>query len=267
VPGRAFVEVAGVRKSFPAPGGGGSDGRVVALDGVDLTIEQGEVVSLIGPSGCGKSTLVRLIGGLSRPDDGRLVVAGEDPARARATKSFALAPQTPALLPWRTVRDNARLLVRVNRGAERHRVLGDDEIDALLHEVGLGAFLDARPRQLSGGMQQRVSLVRAFALGAPVLLMDEPFAALDEITRAEMRYLLLRLWGAHRSTIVFVTHSIPEAVMLSDRVVVMAPRPGRIVAVEPVTLPRPRHEAQEETVEFLGHVTRVRHALQAAMAA
>jgi NitT/TauT family transport system ATP-binding protein len=256
-----FVEVEGVTKAFAVRGA-----TVRALDGVDLAIDEGEVVSLIGPSGCGKSTLVRLIGGLLRPDGGRLRIGGADPAEVRAAKGFALAPQSSALLPWRSVRDNARLLVRVNRGAERHQVLDDTEIDGLLREVGLGEFLDARPDQLSGGMRQRVSLVRAFALGAPVLLMDEPFAALDEITRAEMRYLLLRLWSLRRSTVVFVTHSIPEAVMLSDRVVVMARRPGRIVAVEPIGLPRPRHEAQEDSVAFLDHVSRIRRALQTAMA-
>ncbi len=256
-----FVEVEQVTKAFDT-----RRGPVVALADVELSIARGEIVSLIGPSGCGKSTLVRLVGGLLAPDRGSLRVDGQDPVVARAAKSFALAPQSPALLDWRSVRDNARLLVRVNRGAERHPVLDDAAIDDLLREVGLGDFLDARPRQLSGGMRQRVSLVRAFALGAPVLLMDEPFAALDEITRAEMRYLLLRLWSHHRSTIVFVTHSISEAVMLSDRVVVMAPRPGRIVAVETIGLERPRHEAQEDSVAFLGHVATIRRALHRAMA-
>jgi NitT/TauT family transport system ATP-binding protein len=256
-----FVEVEQVAKAFAT-----RRGPVTALSGVDLSVARGEIVSLIGPSGCGKSTLVRLVGGLLAPDRGSVRVDGQDPVAARAAKSFALAPQSPALLGWRSVRDNARLLVRANRGAERHPVLDDAAIDDLLREVGLGEFLDARPRQLSGGMRQRVSLVRAFALGAPVLLMDEPFAALDEITRAEMRYLLLRLWSHHRSTIVFVTHSIAEAVMLSDRVVVMAPRPGRIVAVETIELERPRHEAQEDSVVFLGHVATIRRALHRAMA-
>ena len=132
--------------------------------------------------------------------------------------------------------------------------------------MGLGDFLNAYPRELSGGMQQRVSLVRAFALGAPILLMDEPFAALDEMTRAEMRYLLLRLWERRGTTVVFVTHSIAEAVMLSDRVLVMAPRPGRITAIEPVTLERPRRADQEETPAFLDHVARIRLALRAGTA-
>src|SRR5262249_27651388 len=161
-------------------------------------------------------TLLRLVGGLLTADEGTVTVAGEPPTLARQAKRFGFVPQTPALLPWRTVRQNAQLLTDVNR-----RAGGDDRLDraaigALLDEAGLGAFLDAYPRELSGGMQQRVALVRAFALGAPILLMDEPFAALDEMTRAEMRYLLLDLWGRHGATVLFVTHSIAEAVMLSD---------------------------------------------------
>ena len=167
-------------------------------------------------------------------------------------------PQRPALLPWRTVRQNVRLLTEVNRGAEDHTTMRPDETEALLAEVGLGEFLDAYPSELSGGMQQRVNLVRAFALGAPILLMDEPFAALDELTREGMRFLLLRLWQRTGPTVVFVTHHIPEAVLLSDRVLVMSPRPGRIVADVPIDLPRPRAVGLEETALFLEHVKRVR---------
>ena len=204
---------------------------MTALDGLDLIVERGEFVSLVGPSGCGKSTLLRLVGGLLGPDAGTVTIAGRlgrrGPARARSSGS---CPRGPALLPWRTVRQNVRLLTEVNRGAEDHATLRPDETEALLQEVGLGEFLDAYPSELSGGMQQRVNLVRAFALGAPILLMDEPFAALDELTREGMRFLLLRLWQRTGPTVVFVTHHIPEAVLLSDRVLVMSPRPGRIVA-------------------------------------
>ena len=170
-------------------------------------------------------------------------------------------PQRPALLPWRTVRQNVRLLTEVNRGAEDHATLRPDETEALLQEVGLGEFLDAYPSELSGGMQQRVNLVRAFALGAPILLMDEPFAALDELTREGMRFLLLRLWQRTGPTVVFVTHHVPEAVLLSDRVLVMSPRPGRIVAEVAIDLPRPRTAGLEATPRFLDHVKQVRHAL------
>jgi NitT/TauT family transport system ATP-binding protein len=248
------VRLAGVAKAFNQRAG-----RVAAVAGVDLDIRRGEFVSLIGPSGCGKSTLLRLVGGLLATDSGQVTVAGEPPAARRRAKQFGFVPQTPALLPWRTVRQNARLLTDVNRTADG--ALSAAATEALLDEVGLGGFLDAYPRELSGGMQQRVALVRAFALGAPILLMDEPFAALDEMTRAEMRYLLLGLWERHGATVLFVTHSIGEAVMLSDRIVVLTPRPARVAAVEDVTLPRPRHAGQEDTVAFLEHVTRVRHSL------
>jgi NitT/TauT family transport system ATP-binding protein len=252
------ILLSGVTKRFVKSG-------VLALDGLDLDVGRGEFVSLIGPSGCGKSTLLRVVGGLLAADAGAVSITGSTAARARQGKEFGLVPQKPALLPWRTVRQNVRLLAEVNRGAEAHAALRPDETEALLLEVGLGEFLDAYPSELSGGMQQRVSLVRAFALGAPILLMDEPFAALDEMTREDMRFLLLRLWERNAPTVLFVTHHIPEAVILSDRVLVMSPRPGRLVADEPVTLPRPRAAEQEDTVEFLEHVKRVRRAFQAGM--
>jgi len=254
-----LVRLAGVRKSFEQRAG-----VVEAVGGVDLDVRRGEFVSLLGPSGCGKSTLLRLVGGLLTADEGVVTVASEPPVVARRAKRFGFVPQTPALLPWRTVRQNARLLTDANRRASPGGTLAVADTMALLDEVGLGAFLDAYPRELSGGMQQRVSLVRAFSLGAPILLMDEPFAALDEITRAEMRYLLLGLWERHEATVLFVTHSLAEAVMLSDRVVVLTPRPARVAAVETVTLDRPRHAGQEDTVAFLDQVTRIRQALQRA---
>ena len=252
-PAAPAILVQGGVKRFGRRGRG-----VTALDGVDLAVERGEFVSLVGPSGCGKSTLLRLVGGLLGPDAGTVTIAGDTAAKARQGKEFGLVPQRPALLPWRTVRQNVRLLTEVNRGAEDHATLRPDQTEALLTEVGLGEFLDAYPSELSGGMQQRVNLVRAFALGAPILLMDEPFAALDELTREGMRFLLLRLWRRTGPTVVFVTHHIPEAVLLSDRVLVMSPRPGRIVADVPIDLPRPRAAGLEETAAFLEHVKRVR---------
>ncbi len=240
---------------------------VHALDRVALDVAPGEFVSLIGPSGCGKSTLLRVVGGLMAGDRGDVVVDGEAPDRARRHKKFGFVPQAPALLPWRSVRSNVRLLDQVNRRGADHESLSAGETDELLTRVGLDGFADAMPAELSGGMQQRVALVRAFVLGAPVLLMDEPFSALDEITRVDMRYLLLDIWEQRRSTVLFVTHSIPEAVILADRVVVLAPRPGRVLDVIDVPLPRPRHEAQEESGPYLETVARVRHLLRQGMAA
>ena len=257
-----MVSARNVSKTFSRKGA-----STEALRDVSLTVAAGEFISLLGPSGCGKSTLLRIVGGLMEADRGEVEIAGEEPHHARDRKQFGLVPQTPALLPWRTVRDNVHLLHQLNRKRQGHESLTDEKISELLHTVGLGRFLDAYPRELSGGMQQRASLVRAFALGAPILLMDEPFAALDEITRGDMRYLLLDLWERSRTTVIFVTHSIPEAVILSDRVVVLAARPGRIAKEEPIALARPRNEAMEDSPEFHQHLTSLRHALRESHAA
>ncbi len=237
--------------------------RTQALAGLDLTIASGEFVSIIGPSGCGKSTLLRLIGGLIDPDRGRLTVAGKPPVDGRASKRFGLVPQSPALLPWRTVRANLTLLPSINRAQGRGPVT-DEEIDDLLEAVGLAPFADALPAELSGGMQQRVGLIRAFALRPPVLLMDEPFAALDEITRADMRFLLLDLWRDTRATVVFVTHSIEEAVLLSDRVVVLTGRPGQVSDELTIELERPREHGVEDDDAFHRHTARLRASLNKA---
>jgi NitT/TauT family transport system ATP-binding protein len=243
------------------------DGRppVHALDRIDLAVAPGEFVSLIGPSGCGKSTLLRVIGGLTRYDVGAVSIGGQTPEEARRAKRFGFVPQAPALLPWHSVRRNVALLQQLNPRRADHGSLDAHQVDELLERVGLSEFADALPGQLSGGMQQRVALVRAFALGAPVLLMDEPFSALDEITRVDMRYLLLDLWQRIGTTVVFVTHSIPEAVVLSDRVVVLAPRPGRVRDIVPVDLPRPRHEDVEDSNVFHEAVGRIRHLLREGM--
>jgi len=254
------VEIRGATKRF---------GSTTALETVDLSVQPGQFVTVIGPSGCGKTTLLRLVAGLTAPDDGDVRVGGISPRQAQTARHLGLVPQSPSLLPWRTVRANARLLTDAGRrsGAKAGGTgLSRAQTDDLLDEVGLGDFVDAYPSALSGGMQQRVALVRAFALDAPFLLMDEPFAALDEITRADMRYLLLRLWEQRAATVVFVTHSIAEAVMLSDRVVVMTGRPGRIQADEPIPLARPRRPDQEETTEFFELETRLRRALRAGAA-
>lgn len=253
------IDIVGVTKVFDRSGV-----RLVALDGLDLRVEAGEFVSLIGPSGCGKSTLLRTVCGLLPIDGGRITLGDESPLQAKQRKHFAFVPQTPALLEWRSVTDNVRLLRDVNRSSRHARGNGehrDVDIGRLIERVGLGAAANAMPRELSGGMQQRVSLARAFALRAPVLIMDEPFSALDEITRAEMRFLLLELWRDTSATVLFVTHNIDEAIVLSDRVVVLAGQPGRVIADERISLGRPRHEGIEDDPGFRRHAAVIRTAL------
>lgn len=252
----ARVRVKGVSKTF---------GAVDALASTDLTIEPGEIVTLLGPSGCGKTTLLRLVAGLIEPTSGDITIDDQAPSAARAAKRIGFVPQAPALLPWRTVRANASLLLDLNR--KKGLAVPSASVDELLDAVGLSGFADAHPHELSGGMQQRVGLVRAFALDAPLLVMDEPFAALDEMTRTEMRHLLTRLREQREATILFVTHSLSEAAFLSDRVAVMSPRPGHISVIEPVRLERPRHPELEDTPEFFATTTRLRHALVAATGA
>ena len=213
---------------------------------------------MIGPSGCGKSTLLRVVAGLEPATSGEALVYGEPATAARRHKQVAIVPQHPGLLPWRTVRTNARLLLDVNRSANGPTTA--DPIE-LLERVGLTAFLDAHPHELSGGMQQRVALVRALALGAPLLAMDEPLAALDEITRSEMRVLINQLVEGRGVTTLFVTHSISEAVALSDRVLVTSPRPARIIADISIDLARPRPDDVDDEPRFFELCSVVRHAL------
>ena len=237
---------------------------VCALEGLDLTLDPDTITVLIGPSGCGKSTLLRLIGGLDAPTTGEVRIGDRTADDARQAKQFGFVPQAPTLLSWRSVRDNVRLLTEVNVKASGRVASTDEEVDAMLAAVGLRGFETARPSMLSGGMAQRVALARAFVLGADVLLLDEPFAALDEFTRAEMRRLLCELWTAHRSTVVFSTHDLNEAVLLADRVIVLSGRPGRIIADIGVGLPRPTPEGLEDTPEFGDALREVRAALRSA---
>ncbi len=243
------VTLRGLRKSF---------GALETIAGIDLDIAQGSFVSVIGPSGCGKSTLLRVVAGLEPASSGEALVYSEPATSARRHKQVAIVPQHPGLLPWRTVRANARLLLDINSGAN-----GPTTADpiTLLDRVGLTAFLDAHPHELSGGMQQRVALVRALALGAPLLAMDEPLAALDEITRSEMRVLINQLVEGRGVTTLFVTHSIGEAVALSDRVLVSSPRPARIIADITIDLPRPRPDDVDDDPRFFELCSQVRHAL------
>ena len=237
-------------------------GRTEALAAIDLAVEPGEVVTVLGPSGSGKTTLLRLVAGLISPTAGTVVVDGRPPAEARAAKRIGFVPQRPALLPWRTVAQNARLLLDVNKRAGQTPASPLE----LLGQVGLTDFLHAYPHELSGGMQQRVALARALALGAPLLLMDEPFAALDEITREDMRHLLAAVCEPLATTVLFVTHSLAEAVFLSDRVAVLSSRPGRIVGVEPIELTRPRAAALEDDPTFFAIESRLRALLHEGMA-
>lgn len=244
------IRAIGVSKHF---------GSVDVLSPVDVEVAPGEIVTLLGPSGCGKTTLLRMLAGLEPSSGGTITIDGESPQVARQAKRFGLVPQSPALLPWRTVEGNARLLRDINVGANPSRL---PDVAELLGRVGLADFRDAYPHELSGGMQQRVGLVRAFAIDAPYLLMDEPFAALDEITRADMRYLLATLCEPTNTGVLFVTHSLAEAVFLSDRVVVLSSRPGRVVGTVRVDLPRPRLPELEDDPAFFAIETELRHLLR-----
>src|SRR5579862_1057804 len=230
---RDGVLVDRISKSF----GSGAD-RVLVLDEVSLTIARGEFVSIIGPSGCGKSTLLKVVAGLLDADGGRVEIDGEPVRAATRDKLIGLVPQSPALLPWRTVLNNVRLPMQLNGRANEGRALRDPE--EVLRSFGLGAALKRYPDQLSGGMQQRVAIARAFVFDPGVLLMDEPFSALDELNREQQRFGLLAFWQSNRKAVLFVTHSVPEAVVLSDRIVVMSTHPGRIREIVDVDLPRPR---------------------------
>jgi NitT/TauT family transport system ATP-binding protein len=233
--------------------------RVVALDGIDLSIPVGRFVSVIGPSGCGKSTMLRIVAGLEEPDAGRVEVCGTTPRQAAEEKRLGLVPQQPALLPWLTVLANVTLPAKVNR---RHNREPRPDMEALLRRAGLGDAMHQRPEQLSGGMRQRVAIVRALGLQPDVLLLDEPFSALDEFTREAQQEQLLELWEERGATVLFVTHSILEAVRLSDTVVVMAPRPGRMVDVVDIDLPRPRTQDLIRSPEFHAYELALRDRLR-----
>jgi len=260
------IEVRGARRTYELP----DLSRLVALHDVDLSVRAGEFVSIIGPSGCGKTTLLRLVAGLETPDGGTIEVGGRAPAKAAEDKMLGFVPQTPALLPWLSVLGNVTLPAKINKRADRRagRTPPPDarrsEIEALLRRVGLGDALHKLPAQLSGGMRQRTAIVRAFGLRPAVLLMDEPFSALDEFTREALQEELLDLWGELGATVLFVTHSISEAVRLSDRVVVMAPKPGRITDIVDIDLPRPRRQELLRTPEFHDHELRIRGLLRGA---
>jgi NitT/TauT family transport system ATP-binding protein len=252
--GETVVHVDGAAKTFATRGG-----QTTALEGIDLVIRGGEFVSLIGPSGCGKSTLLRLIGDLTAPSSGRVTVNGKSSHEARLGREYGIVFQAPVLFDWRTVEDNVKLPLEL-KGMDR--VARQRRARKLLELVELEDFMGHYPYQLSGGMQQRVAIARSLALQPALLLMDEPFGALDEMTRERMNSEVLRIWQQTGTTIVFVTHSIPEAVFLSTRVAVMSPRPGRITRLVDIDLPQPRNELTREEPRYFELVTEVREALR-----
>ena len=237
-----------------------NDGPVHALSNIDLTVNQGDFITLIGPSGCGKTTLLRLIADLEMPTSGTILVSGDSPQQARKNKEYGYVFQSPALYPWRNIERNIALpleILGLNKNEQKQR------IERNLSLVNLDGFERKYPWQLSGGMQQRASIARALAVEPKLLLMDEPFGALDEIVRDHLNEQLLQLWAKTNKTVVFVTHSIPEAVFLSTKIVVLCPRPGRIHEIIESKLPPERTLDIRETPEFLEIAHKVRTGLRA----
>ena len=256
-PAAPVVSIRGVNKIFET---GGSE-SVVAVQDINLEIGANEFVSLIGPSGCGKSTLLRLIADLLTPTSGQLSVNGKLPRQARLDRDYGFVFQAATLYDWRTVSQNVQLPLEIMGHPPARRAARARE---MLQLVELEKFGRHYPWQLSGGMQQRVAIARALAFEPPLLLMDEPFGALDEFTRERMNMELLKIWGKTGGTVIFVTHSIAEAVFLSNQVVVMSPRPGRITKVVDTGLPRPRTFETREDPRFFAAVTDVRESLREA---
>jgi NitT/TauT family transport system ATP-binding protein len=238
----------------------GSDGNEVnALVDVDLSVTAGEFVALVGPSGCGKTTLLKVLANLIEPSSGEIHIRGQDPARTRQDRQIGFVFQDPVLLPWKSVGQNVSLLADLS-----DRAVSRGEVDELLQLVGLDGTFDRLPSELSGGMRQRAAIARALALDPLLMLMDEPFGAVDEMTRARLNDELLRIWETRPKTIVFVTHSIHEAVYLADRVVVMASHPGRIVGEHVIDLPRPRSGSMRFEQEMFDSVRAVHDLLESA---
>ncbi|HEY7707985.1 MAG TPA: ABC transporter ATP-binding protein [Gaiellaceae bacterium] len=249
---QAVVSLKGVAKEF-------GRGHVQALTGIDLDVQPGEFISLIGPSGCGKSTLLRIVGDLIQPSGGEVVVNGKSAHQARVDRDYGIVFQDAVLFDWRTVEKNISLPLEMMGRDRRAR---GERVRELLELVELKGFESHHPWQLSGGMQQRVSIARALSFDPSLLLMDEPFGALDEMTRERLNLELLRIWERSGSTVIFVTHSIAEAVFLSTRVVVMSARPGRIVGIVDVDLPQPRTIETREEPRFAELIRDVRQLLR-----
>jgi NitT/TauT family transport system ATP-binding protein len=253
-PKRRVVDAQNISLTFET-----ADGRVDALSNVNLQVAEGEFVSFIGPSGCGKTTMLRVIADLQQPTSGTLQVNGMTAEQARLARAYGYVFQAPALFPWRTIEKNLKLPLEIMGYTEFEQ---QQRVARYLSMVNLTGFERKFPWQLSGGMQQRVSIARALSFDPALLLMDEPFGALDEIVRDHLNEQLLRLWDQTRKTVVFVTHSIPEAVFLSTKIVVMSPRPGRIIDVIACDFPRDRKLEIRETPEFIKVAQRVRSGLR-----
>jgi NitT/TauT family transport system ATP-binding protein len=251
----SMIEVNGLSLTFET-----ADGPVYALSEVDLSVRRGEFMSFIGPSGCGKTTLLRVIADLEQPTSGTISVGGISPSAARLNRQYGYVFQAPALYPWRTIERNVMLPLEVFGLPQAERL---ERARRYLALVNLAGFEKKYPWQLSGGMQQRASIARALCFDPELLLMDEPFGALDEIVRDKLNEQLLRLWADTRKTVIFVTHSIPEAVFLSTRIVVMSPRPGRIIDIIDCDLGDQRTLDIRETPAFLKIAQRVREGLRA----
>jgi NitT/TauT family transport system ATP-binding protein len=240
------ISFAGLGLTYAA----GTESQVEALKDISFDILPRQFVSILGPSGCGKSTLLRLLAGFMRPTTGKVTVGRVDPENARTNGLLGVVFQTPVLLPWRNVIENVGFLLELQHVSKNMR---EEKAKHYIDLVGLKGFERHMPYQLSGGMQQRASIARALAFGPSVLLMDEPFGALDALTRDRMALDLLEIWKRDQKTVVFVTHSVQEAVFLSDLVVVMTPRPGRIRVIRPIDLGRPRTKDQRLEMEFVEH--------------
>lgn len=250
------IKIENLNVSFPDKDGGDP---VIALSNVNLEIKQGEFISLVGPSGCGKTTLLRTIADLQQATSGSITVRGQTPREIRTQKKYGIVFQSPVLYEWRTVRRNVCMPMELLGMPKKDRTA---RVTKMLELVGLMEFGKKYPHELSGGMQQRVNIARALAIRPEILLMDEPFSALDEFTKEKLHEDLLRIWWKTNKTILFVTHNIQEAVFLSDRVVVLSPHPGRVSAVVDVDIPRPRTLAMKDTVEFTGLVSKVRNSFE-----
>jgi NitT/TauT family transport system ATP-binding protein len=251
----SVISINGLSKVFNQ----GKDNRVYALENINLDVQSGEFISLLGPSGCGKSTLLRIIGDLTSPTSGTALVNGKPAAQARRDRDYGMAFQQATLYEWRSVSKNVQLPLEIMGYSKEKR---ETRAAEMLKMVQLEDFGKHYPWQLSGGMQQRVAIARALSFSPSILLMDEPFGALDEMTRERMQLELLRIWSQTKTTVVFVTHSIPEAVFLSNRVVVMSPRPGRISGIVDIDMPQPRNFETRESPRFFEKITEVRECLR-----
>ena len=250
------IKIENLSMKYPNKNGGEP---VTALQNVNLDIKQGEFISLLGPSGCGKTTLLRIIADLLQPTEGKITVRGETPRDIRLKKKYGVVFQNPVLYDWRTIRRNICMPMELMgmKKAERTK-----QVTKMLDLVGLQDFGKRYPYELSGGMQQRVGIARALAINPEILLMDEPFSALDEFTREKLHVDLLEIWRKTNKTVIFVTHNISEAVFLSDRVVVFSPHPGRVSTVIDINLPRPRDMESKQTTEFYDYITKIRNSFE-----